>query len=120
MIEEIVIGWLNSHLSVPVHAKEPDNEYPGDIEMTERPKFCIVQKTGSGRTNGIRQATIAVQSYAKSIYEAAQLNEQVIEAMNQMVVLDSISAVKLNSDYEYSRESTKQPRYQAVFDIYYY
>jgi len=120
MVETIVIDWLNSHLPVPAYGSEPANEHPGDIEMRERPKFCVVQKTGSGRINRIRQATIAVQSYAKSIYEAAQLNEQVIEAMDQIVELDSVTACRLNSDYEFSRESTKQPRYQAVFDIYYY
>lgn len=117
MIEEIVIGWLNSHLSVPAYGSEPDNQYPGN---TARKQFAVVQKTGSGRSNKIRMATIAVKSYAGTLYNAATLNEQVIEAMDQIVELDLITAVRLNSDYEYSKESTKQPRYQAVFDIYYY
>ena len=120
MVEMVVIDWLNSHLPVPAYGSEPANEHPGDIEMTVRPTFAVVQKTGSGRSNRIRMATIAVQSYADTLYNAAALNEQVIEAMDQIVELDSITACRLNSDYEYSRGSTKQPRYQAVFDIYYY
>ena len=117
MIESVVINWLNAnHLTA--YGEEPKNSYPN--EYFSRDSFCVVQKTGGGVTNRIRQATIAVQSYAPTLAEAATLNEAVITAMANMIELSDITAVRLNSDYEFSREATKQPRYQAVFDIYYY
>lgn len=120
MIEKTVIDWLNAKLSVPVLIEEPVNPNPGDIEMYGRLKFCVVEKTGSSRTNRLNESTIAVLSYAGSLYEAAELNEEVKEAMDQLIEEDNVTAVRLNSDYAYSKEATKQPRYQAVFDVYHY
>ena len=37
-----------------------------------------------------------------------------------MINLDEIASVKLNSDYNFTDEETKQYRYQAVFDIKHY
>lgn len=116
-IEETAITYLNGVLSVPVYGQEPENPNPGN---TGRASFCVLQKTGSGVEKRIRNATLAIQSYAPTLYEAAELDEEVIGAMDAMVELSNVTAVRLNSDYEYTKESTKQPRYQAVFDVYYY
>lgn len=80
----------------------------------------LVQKTGSGKSNHISEATIAIQSYAPTVYDAAVLNDKVKEAMEEITVLDEVTSCSLNSDYIFNRESTKQPRYQAVFDIKHY
>lgn len=117
MIESTVISWLDAN-GFTAYGEEPQNKKPNEFFSSET--FCVVQKTGSGESNRIREATIAVQSYAPTLAECAELNEAVITAMKNMIELDGITAVKLNSDYEYSKTSTKQPRYQAVFDIYYY
>ena len=45
------------------------------------------------------------------------LNEELKEVVNNMVELKEISAVRLNSDYEFTDLDTKHYRYQAVFDI---
>ncbi len=54
------------------------------------------------------------------MYEAAVLNEEVKEAVEGMITLDEVSKVSLNSDYNFTDTTTKEYRYQAVFDINYY
>ena len=53
------------------------------------------------------------------MYEAALLNREVIEKMKNMITLDEIFKVKLNSDYNFTDPSTKKYRYQCIFDITY-
>ncbi len=110
MIEEIILDYLNDELSVPTFMEMPE----------EKPKrFILLEKTGGGSENFINSATIAIKSYAESLYEAAVLNEEVKKTMNNIVVLDSVSSVKLNSDYNYTDTAKKQYRYQAVYDLFY-
>ena len=111
MIELIVKNYLDSKLSVPAlmeKAEEPTDSY------------CLIEKTSGSKRNHICMATIAVQSYAKSLYEAAALNEGVKTAMEAIITLDSVSSCKLNSDYNFTDQSKKQYRYQAVFDLVYF
>lgn len=115
MIEKIVLDYLTSALSVPVYMQEPVNRRPDEANT-----FVVIEKTGSGKENRISSATIAIQSYAPTLYEAAQLNEQVKEAMEDIIELGEITKAKLNSDYAFIKVSTKQPRYQAVFDLTHY
>lgn len=111
MIEATVTSYLASALSVPVSAELP---------ATLPASFAVVEKTGGGEANHIRDATIAVQSYAPTLFEAAQLNETVLTAMEGLVALPSISKCTLNTSYNFTDPSTKQYRYQAVFDITHY
>lgn len=112
MIEETIIKYLGEKLApVPVLAEYPDGKTIPCV---------FIEKTGSGENNGIRSATIALQSLADSLYNAAVLNEQVKEAAADMIELDEICRVSLNSDYNFTDIQTKQYRYQAVYDITYY
>ena len=61
----------------------------------------------------------AVQSYAQTLREAALLNEKIKLAMEGMKALTNISSVKLNTDYDFTDEETKEYRYQAVYDLVY-
>lgn len=54
------------------------------------------------------------------MYKAAELNEEVKKVVAEMIELDSIARVQLNSDYNFTDTETKRYRYQAVFDINYY
>lgn len=110
IIEEIILEHLNKNLCVPVFMEVPENA-PNE--------YAVIEKTGSGNENGIYCATVAVQSYAQSLYRAAVINECVKSVMSDMIARDDISAVELNSDYNFTDTATKQYRYQAVFDIYY-
>lgn len=111
MIEEILLNYLAGALSVPAYMETPAQ--PPET-------YVLLEKTGSGRTDYICQATVAVQSYAPTLYEAAVLNEQVKEAMGWAAALPDIVAVQLNSDYNFTDTAQKRYRYQAVFDITHY
>lgn len=111
MIEETVLTYLSDVVGVPAYMELPEDP----------PETCLVcQKTGSSVANHIYSATFAVQSYAPSLYEAAQLNQQVRDAMDKFAELDTICASRLNSDYNYTDTANKRHRYQAVFDITHY
>ena len=111
MIETITLNHLKAHMSVPVHTQKPSNA----------PKrYVMIDKTGSGESNHLPSATIAFRSYAESKYEAAKLNEELKSVVKKMVELDEVAGVKLNSDYNFTDTTTKEYRYQAVFDINHY
>lgn len=112
IIEKVVLDYLNANID-------------GVTAYTERPKnlpkrFILIQKTGGGCENKIFSSTMAIQSYAESLYEAAALNEVVISVMLEIDSLYEIGGIRLNSDYNYTDGSNKQYRYQAVFDITHY
>lgn len=108
MIEIIIKEYLDSHLTVPSFL-EKNGGMPD--------KYVLFEKTGSSKRNYLSSSTFAFQSYAKSMYEAAKLNEELKEVIEDMIELDEISNIKLNSDYNFTDTTTKEYRYQAVFDI---
>ncbi|MDD3185912.1 MAG: hypothetical protein PHT76_11505 [Anaerostipes sp.] len=108
MIEKIILDFLNLKLDVKVYLEIPNN--PDE-------KYVIIEKTGSGESNHVKSATIAIQSYADSLYRAASLNEELKSTMEKAVELEQISKCKINSDYNYTDTSSKKYRYQAVYDI---
>ena len=111
MIEPTIIAYLAEQLGVPVYGAIPSN--PPDTMVT-------VEKTGGRRTNKIDAATLAIQSWAPTIEQAAQLNDRVKAAMEASVQLDSISSCDLDTDYNYTDSTRNRPRYQAVFEVVYY
>ena len=114
MIEIIVLNHLlaknlsvGQNVSMEVPVNPPD-------------KYIVIEKTGSGKTDYLNRASFAVQSIAKtSLADAAELNVEVIAAMETLNEHPAVYASNLNSDYNYTNTETKEYRYQAVFDIYY-
>jgi len=106
MIELIIYEYLKDVMPVDVYMQRPEKA-PS--------KYIIIEKTGSSKNNHIKQATIAFQSYADTLYEAAELNEALKDAVENAVSLNEISGVTLNSDYNFTNAAGKQYRYQAVF-----
>ena len=117
MIEKTVLDYLIDVLDVPVYMEVPETHKNPSLTPSE---FVRIEKTGSSRENHIFTATFAIQSYANSLYKAALLNEKVKEAMENIITLDEVASEDLNSDYNFTDESTKQPRYQAVFILVHY
>ena len=111
MIEIIIKQYLDSHLSVPSFLEYPE---------TPPREFVLFEKTGGGGNNHLPSSTFAFQSYAESMYESALLNEKVKEAVESLIELDEIRGISLNSDYNFTDTTTKEYRYQAVFDIKHY
>lgn len=114
MIEKIIYDYLSGldDLSAPVYT-----EVPEDMPST----FYLVEKTGGTLTNHISKSTIAIQSYAESLYEAIQMNAVIKEVMIYgLINSNEVANVSLNSDYNFTDTETKQYRYQAVFEITHY
>ena len=111
MIEKMVRDYLNNKMKIPAYTEKPDK--PPE-------KYIIIEKTGGGTENLISDATISIQSYAESMYEASLLNETVKEKMPGMAEMDMVSKVTLNSNYNYSDTTRKQYRYQSVYDLIYF
>ncbi|HEM4671138.1 hypothetical protein HO932_05310 [Streptococcus suis] len=111
MIELIIKNFLDEHLNVPSFF-----EHVADLPN----RFVMVDRTGGNDQNGLKKAVVAFQSYAESLYEAANLNEHVKKVVVSMIALDNITKVKLNSDYNFTDTETKRYRYQAVFEFFYY
>lgn len=112
MIEKTILDYLTEILAAPCYMERPDSQIPAS--------YVVIEKTGGTMTNQIESATIAVQAYAGTMYDAAALNESVKSAMLNIITLDSISSCKLNSNYNYTDTSTKQYRYQSVWDVVFY
>ena len=111
MIEKLILDHLTGE-GVTAYLEIP--------EGGGTPPFCVIEKTGGGQVNHIRNATVAIQSYGASMYLAASLNEQVIQIMENIVSLPEIASCDLNSDYNFTDTTKKEYRYQAVFDLVYY
>jgi hypothetical protein len=111
MIEIVVLNYLSSALSAEVFMEVPD---------APPERFVLLKKADGGRDNHLDYAMFTVQSYGKSLLEAAELNEEVKSVMDGIMELDAISGCYLNSDYNFTDTASKRYRYQAVFDIYHY
>lgn len=111
MIEKTILDYLNDTLTVPAYMEKPEDP-PA--------RYVLIEKTGSGESDHLHSAVIALQSYAGSLIGAAQLNEEVKAAMAGILVLDRITRAKLNSDYNFTDDTKKQYRYQAVYNITHY
>ena len=116
MIETIVRSYLISRNITGV-GRNVKFHVPDDPPS----EYILIQKTGSGRTNRIDRAMVAVQSISRTNYEtAATINEAVREAMFEMADnCPEIYRCELNSDGDFTDTETKEYRYQAVYNIYY-
>ena len=111
MIEETILNYLNG-AGITAKAEVPE----GGVT----PPCCIVERTGGRVEEHLRRATVAVQSYGDSLYDAAYLNGTVVAAMLGITALPQVSSCTLNSDYNFTDTTKRLHRYQAVFDLVYY
>lgn len=110
MIEQLIIEYLNSVMDVPVYGEVPDG-------ATEADTYVVIDKSGSQRDNRVDSAVIIAYSYAPSKFEAAELNEAVKDALLNIDLLDTVSAVRLNSDGNATDTEMHNHRYQCVIVI---
>lgn len=111
IIEKEIRDYLLDKISADVYLEQP-KEKPSS--------YVLIEKTGGKISEFLRSGTIAIQSYAPSLYEASKLNEDVIKAMTEIIAINNITSCTLNSDYNYTNQTTKQYRYQAIFNLIYY
>lgn len=110
IIEQTIIEYLSKALTVPVYAEVP---------ASAPASYVLVEKTSSSRQNHINTATLAVQSYAGTLFNAASLSKSVCDALYKAVELNNISHVDI-SDYNYTDTQSRKYRYQAVLDCVYF
>lgn len=111
MIEETILSYLAAqNISAVMEIPE------GGIA----PPCCVVERTGGGVEEHIRRATIAIQSYGSTLYNAAKLDETVVLAMEGIAALPGIASCTLNADYNFTDSTKKLYRYQAIFNVVYY
>ena len=112
MIETIVLNVLNEQLGTISAYMEVPEQKPSS--------YVVLQKTGSKLVNQLPSATVAVQSIAGTLYEAASLNELVKSIMENLPWLtEEVFGAELDSDYNFTDITTKERRYQAVYNITY-
>ena len=110
-IEKRFYDYLNEQLEAPVYLERP-KEIHGD--------FVLIERTAGSKTNQLSTATIVCQSHSSSMLNAVALNAAVKTAMESAKSLTNIFSMKLNSDYNYTNQSSfKGYRYQAVFIVVY-
>lgn len=111
MIEIKIRNLLEQNLNIPVFLEQPINKPD---------KYLLIERKGMGEENHLGGSLFMFQSYAESMYQAALLNEEVINAVKDLIVVDEIVSIKLNTDYIFTDVTSKRYRYQAVFDIKHY
>lgn len=112
MIETVLLDYLNNaNLSAKVYMEQPKDKPEA---------FFILEKSGGGQTDHISESDFIVQSYGRTLYEAACMNEEIKAVMLRANTLSEVSAVELNSDYNYTNAESKSYRYQAIFVVTHY
>lgn len=110
MVEAVILKFLSKELGAIVKMERP--EKPPE-------RYYLIEKTGGSFDRHIYRSTLAIQSCAETLYEAARMNDAAKQAMlYEAVKLPEICHVDLNADYNYTTD--EQYRYQAVFDIIHY
>lgn len=107
LAEKIVLDHLASKLDVPVAM---ENRGQDDF-------YVIVERVGGSEQERIPHASFAIQSYAPTLFDACVLNEKVKSAMKELIEDSRVSKLSLDSDYNYTDETVKRYRYQAVYDL---
>lgn len=110
MILSKLIEYLDEALDVYVGVRAPE----------ETTGYVLLDQTGSTNANHIMTTTIAIQSYGEALNDALTLAESVKDAMLEFVEDPDVSAVRLESDYNFTNTETKQYRWQSVFEITHY
>ena len=112
MIETVVKNFLDQYGPVSCYMERPE---------TAPSEYLLIEKTGSNTADRLTTSTIAIQSYAKSLYKAAVLNNEVIAVMDTLPdYVDGVAGIHLNTDGNFTQAAAKQYRYQAVFTITHY
>ena len=112
MIEIDIKKFIDENLDYTAYMEKPN---------TSNDTYFVIDKVGGGQFEHINNASVAIQTYAPSKYQAALVCEMLNEAIiNDFITQPNISKVELNSSYPFPDTAEKKYRYQSLFDIYYY
>ena len=111
MIIKDILDYIGDELTEPCYCEEPD---------APPASYVLLDQKGQSKTEHIKYTRLAFNSIAPSMYEAAELAEKVIVAVESAIELDNICKIELNSNYNFTDTSSKRYRYQTLFDITHY
>ena len=83
-------------------------------------KYVLIKKLSEKNDNHLRSGSLAMKSYAKTVYDAAVLDKAVRDAVDRLPELDAVASAKLSSSYDSSDTVRKINRYQSVYDFVFY
>lgn len=112
MIEKILIAYLNNVMNVPVYAEKPIKDIPS--------QYIVLRQIDGGMINKINAATISFESYAESLVQAAELNDELQEKLFDVIILDEISSSTLGGSSRSIDIQTKSYCYESIFNFYFY
>lgn len=112
MIERIILEYLSGQQTAPVYTEIPVKH--------EADEYIIIERTGGSERNKIREATVAVQTIAGSMFRAAEMAESIREIMLGIVSLPSVFHCSVNAGpYNFTDTDTNEYRYQTVYTVNY-
>lgn len=111
MIEVTLRNYLETNLDIPVLMEHPQNP-PA--------KFVLMQVADGGQTNHIDMATFFVTAYANSLYEAAELREEIKTYLLDSISISGITKATLGQDQAGTDSANHTYYYNLAFNFYYY
>lgn len=119
MIEKLIFDYLTSVLEDDVVLMEAP-QIPSDDFAVWPDNLVLIERLGGSKTNKVSHASIAVQSYGASLYDAVRRDAEVRTYMEDApAYLVNVGRVALNSCYNFTDTRTGRYRYQSIFEIYY-
>lgn len=107
-MEKTLYDFLTDILDVPVYLDNPSHD----------DSYVTIELTGRTKENRVETGIFAIQTHATRRLVASQLADTVDAAMEDLLELDDISRVEKNSGfYNFTDTTTKEYRYQAIFEI---
>lgn len=106
MIEATLIDFLMDQLDI-------DDVY-AEVPLDPPASFIVIERTGGTRDDRIWSSTIAIQSYGSSLAAAADLNEDVLNALESLAVRGTVTGYRITGSYPYPDTVRQRPRYQTV------
>lgn len=110
-IESVLIGYVGQKTAVHTG---------GEIPGKRTGSYIVAQKRGGGKSNHIPSATMQFDCYAPTLFEACELSQKVIRAVEESTALDDIASVEFGGDYNSTDTERKVYCYTAMFEITHY
>lgn len=108
MIEDLVIGYLNTSGIAPAYPTEPEDK-PDE--------YFVVTRSALSERNHIQTATVHIWSYSNGIYNASALDKRLRDCMKNLISLDQVSRCRLENSFIDIDTTRHIFRYRAEFDV---
>ena len=113
IIEARVIAHLAANLTGCTVAAEVPEDYTDAL--------IVVSRVGEQVDNHLRRTRLAVQCYGATMLDAAARCEDAVGALMTLPANDAgVTALRVETTYNWTDETTKRYRYQAVVHVSYY